>query len=281
MNENITETEDQNLPAVLKMLLLLAGLSALIVGLIYFYNNGNAISSNHSRWGEFGDFFGGVLNPIFGFFGLMALLLTITLQAKELKLTRQELSNSSSALVSQNRTLEKNNFENSFFQMLRFHNEIVNSIDVVSGGARMNMNAPPSAVVVTKGKDCLRVFYRRLGKLYEDEKKQNNDRVEKEILKLAYAKFYAQHDDELGHYFRYLYNIFKFINNSEIEDKKFYSNLVRAQLSGSEQVLLHYNSMSDYSSEKFLPLLKEYSVLKSLPKNLLLDDSHASLGALE
>lgn len=269
---------DESLAKHLWILFAIAIVAAAAVALFYFIFLGSTISSDHTKWAEFGDFFGGILNPIFGFIGLIALLLTITLQARELKLTRNELSNSSTALASQNDTLLKNNFENSFFQMLRLHNEIVESIDLVRGGGRINMNSPASPIVTTKGRDCLRVFLSRLSENYDEEKHSGDGKTEIDVISSAYEEFYVKHGDEIGHYYRYLYNIFKFIHNSDIDDKPFYSNLVRAQLSNSELVLLHYNSMSRHGSKKFLPLIKEYKVLKSLPVSKLFDKSHASLG---
>ncbi|WP_051361315.1 hypothetical protein [Desulfuromonas sp. TF] len=56
------------------------------------------LSSNPEIWGQFGDYIGGVLNPFFALLGLIALLLTIVLQSRELEYTRQELRNSSIAL---------------------------------------------------------------------------------------------------------------------------------------------------------------------------------------
>ncbi len=75
----------------------------------------------------------------------------------------------------------------------------------------------------------------------------------------------------------YLYNIFKFIDKSEIKNKHFYSNLVRAQLSNHELSILFYNSLSQYGSEKFSPLIVKYSVLKNMPQSVLLYASHTEL----
>ena len=222
--------------------------------LLYFFTFGNNLSDIHSRWGEFGDFLGGTLNPLFGFFGLFALLLTISLQSKELKLSRKELKNSVDALDAQNRTLVIQNFENSFFQMLKLHNDIVNEFDL------QHTNNP-------SGRDCFPIFLEKLHRLRSHFSKSIDD--PEELLNIAYCRFYEQHQVDLAHYFRYLYNIFKFIDSSQIENKKFYSNLVRAQLSNHELALLFYNCISIHGKEKFHPYLIQYSVLKHLPTTLL------------
>lgn len=43
------------------------------------------------KFGQFGDFVGGTLNPILAFLSFMALLYTIKIQTDELKLSREEL----------------------------------------------------------------------------------------------------------------------------------------------------------------------------------------------
>lgn len=48
-------------------------------------------SSEPEQWGQMGDFFGGMLNPILAFASFIALLYTIRIQSEELKLTRAEL----------------------------------------------------------------------------------------------------------------------------------------------------------------------------------------------
>jgi hypothetical protein len=56
----------------------MAGIILLIVGGIYWYCfNDKPISYNTSVWGEFGDYFGGVLNPIFALMAFVGLLWSI------------------------------------------------------------------------------------------------------------------------------------------------------------------------------------------------------------
>lgn len=69
------------------------GLIAAIVTIATYANHfPGPISAEHAHWGTFGDFFGGSLNPILAFLGLIALLLTLLVQSRELELSRQELA---------------------------------------------------------------------------------------------------------------------------------------------------------------------------------------------
>ncbi|MGN7742553.1 putative phage abortive infection protein [Pseudomonas sp. 22526] len=229
-------------------------LIALVSISTYLINFKGPLSSNPEHWGQFGDFLGGVLNPTFSFLALLALLATFSLQVKELRLSSKELKNSADALIKQNQTLEKQNFETSFFQLLKLHNDIILSIDLVSDKK------------TTKGRDCFKIFLKRL----EHELNKQNKTTE---YKTTYALYFITHEHELGHYFRLLYNIIKLINNTENIDKKFYTNIVRAQLSSAELMLLFYNCLSEYGIEKFKPLVEKFSLLKTIPRTTLPPES--------
>ena len=45
------------------------------------------LSDYPGRWGQFGDYVGGVLNPTFSFLALLALLATLGLQIRELRIS--------------------------------------------------------------------------------------------------------------------------------------------------------------------------------------------------
>ena len=75
--------------------------------------------------GTVGDYFGGMLNPIFAFLSLLAILKTISIQSEELKLTRQELemtreelAKSAEAQKQSSEIFRQQRFENTFFSLL-------------------------------------------------------------------------------------------------------------------------------------------------------------------
>jgi uncharacterized membrane protein len=110
-------------------------LIARIFGRYFTYFKGD-LSNAHGDWGTFGDYIGGTLNPILSFLSLIALLATIVLQSKELKLSRKELKRSASAqedtkaiLRKQSETLERQQFESTFFSMLDQHNKVLESLN--------------------------------------------------------------------------------------------------------------------------------------------------------
>lgn len=214
--------------------------------------------------GTWGDFVGGLLNPILTFITFLAVLLTILLQRQELSLTRKEMKRSANALEKQDNTLNKQSFENTFFEMLRLHNTILDSIDL--------RNAESGHV--TKGRDAFSVFYNRLTKIYRGNwDKAKSKHGKREVSELAYFLFWKDAKTELGHYFRFLFNFFRFIENSEVDDD-FYPKLLRSQLSDQELLILFYNNISEHG-EPFRHYANKYELFDNLPVERLLDKQHA------
>lgn len=104
-----------------KSLLVILVVAVIAIGLVcfsYVANFSGGISPKHSVWGEFGDFIGGTLNPIFGFLTIVALLLTIKLQISEMKQARAAAECSASALARQCDLAHMQVMEGSFFRFL-------------------------------------------------------------------------------------------------------------------------------------------------------------------
>jgi hypothetical protein len=225
-----------------------------------------------SHSGEFGDMFGGV-NALFSGLAFVGVIYAILLQRRELQYqreeleqTRYELKGQREQLEAQNRTFRRQTFDNAFFHLLELHHQIVNGMDLGESSA--------DAEATTTGRDCFVQFYRNLRERLESDERFEAAGATRENIRIAYAELYDEIQPEIGHYFRNLYNIVKFIDRSEVEDKKTYSNLVRAQLSSHELLMLFYNCLTRLGEEKFKPLLERYALLKNMPEEALLDESH-------
>lgn len=211
--------------------------------------------------GTFGDMFGAV-NALFSGLAFAGIIVTLVLQIQELghqreelMLTRVELKGQKDQLSLQNKAMIHQNFDNTFFQLLRLHNEIVNAINISktsieqAGAAHRNVTN-----IISSGRNCFEIFY--------SEMKADNSPQHEEYFESEQAK--------LGHYFRNLYHIIKFVSNSDVENKEFYTSLIRAQLSTYELLLLFYSCVSKYGLEKFKPLVEEYAFFKNMPRNELI-----------
>ena len=94
--------------------------------IIVFVVNLFSLLNKDTSYGTWGDFFGGVLNPILTFLTFMGLLITIILQQTELKQSRKEFQG-------QKEALENQEFDNKFFQMLNLLNNITNNLMIKVG----------------------------------------------------------------------------------------------------------------------------------------------------
>ncbi|MEI6336190.1 MAG: putative phage abortive infection protein [Methylococcaceae bacterium] len=237
-----------------------------IFGRYVTHFNGD-LSTDQAKWGTFGDYIGGTLNPILSFISLIALLTTIVLQSKEFELTRDELKRNASAqeetkkiLDKQSETLARQQFESTFFSMLDQHNKLLESLNVTYANNRSEtkLNYIMSSV------------------------------FNSHTLDLSAAKMALELNNHIcGHYFRVLYQLLKFIatnspdsliGNSFDTDKienekvsyneKMYSNIVRSFLGYQITQLLAINCYCKEENDtywRFKLLIERYAFFEHMP----------------
>jgi hypothetical protein len=263
--ENLTPA---NLFKWLAWILAFAGGTVGVVFTFYFMEFNGGFSSQNADWGTFGDFIGGTLNPLLSFLGLIALLLTIVLQSKELESTRKELERSAlaqekteSVLSEQAKTQVKQQFEGTFFSLLDQHNKALEKIATPTGKW-------------TSGRSDIDMIREAV--------------FERAASNLAGAKDALEKKNGLcGHYFRVLYQTLKFIStnvpdsniginfddehikNSKLApNEKMYSNILRSFLSYDITQLLAINCHCINSQDtywKFKLLVERYAFLEHMP----------------
>lgn len=232
------------------LLSLFAVIFGAVVLYVYVEEFGSERSPSHEVWAQFGDYIGGILGPAFAFLGLIALLITIRIQSKELAISSNELKQSAKALSEQSRSLHRQNFENRFFNMLSLHHEIVNALSVKSENG-----------AVVEGRECFRNFQKDLSGYLKKAALGNLGPYEQCML-YEYEHFHRHYGLELNHYFRNFYRILKYIDEADITDKTEYSGVLRAQLSNAELFLLFYNGLSPHG-EKLKPLAESYALFEN------------------
>lgn len=256
-----------------------AALAALIAFSFFISKFGFGFASSISNWGAVGDFFGGVLNPIFALLSLILIAHTLMQNKKaleqsekaiqqgteaieqneralqvsnqELALTRNELANSATALEEQAKLIAVQSFETTFFNMLELHRRLVENFTYNHSDShdaiQTELNIGSFFVGSIKGdKSGLSSFNRLLEAIFDAHKKVKSSKPngEKPIIK-TFNVFYRYENKEFGIYFRNLYQILKLIKNSiqNAQEQKKYSNILRAQLSNQELLLLFLNCL--------------------------------------
>jgi hypothetical protein len=99
-----SENHDRSLLNTTAFMVVLGPIAAVTIYFIWFSSiNNQLLSKNSADWGVFGDFVGGVANPLVAFFALMWLIRSVTIQREELRATRKELKEAADA---QQKTVE-------------------------------------------------------------------------------------------------------------------------------------------------------------------------------
>jgi hypothetical protein len=184
------------------------------------------------------------------------------------KSQKEELNETREIMKRQASTMDKQQFETTFFNMLNLHQQLVNSINYTEPA----FGTSPAKLI--HGRDCFARFYQALITCFHAKVRDNQDQMG--LHSSAYMDIYNRHQSSLGHYFRYLYHLVKFIDRSDVNDKKQYTSLIRATLSSNELLLVFYNGLNEHGL-KFKPLIERYQLLKNMPFDKLLDVNHKLL----
>ncbi|MDV7213538.1 putative phage abortive infection protein [Azotobacter beijerinckii] len=222
-------------------------------------------------WGQIGDFCGGILNPTLSFLGLFAILKTLSLQRKAMRDTQKEANESIKEQRVQTDIYRRQSFEFSLFGFLDVHGRIVNDFEA-QGTER-------------KGRQAMKF----IAEQFEESvlsKVDEETTVEWLLEHIEY--FMGGYRADCAHYFRNMYQILKFIDNSTESDftldfdendyetvrikrkfrvdyykKRQYASMLRAQLSEVEIKLLIINCLTR-SGDDLKYYVEKYSILKSI-----------------
>lgn len=248
---------------LLVWMLSVAAVSLLAAAAWYFWNFHGGIADDQARWGQFGDYMGGLLNPLFALFALFALYYTVVLQVRELHETRVEIAKTVTAAKHQT-------FEGTFFQLLRLHAENVATIHLAVN------ETDPFKLASQSTKDVHgRVALHRFVLLLEDtiaKEPEFEDLDQKPVepiqnIRMGFDKFYRDFGPDLGNYFVTVHEVMSFIEQCPDEeiDLTMYARLFRSQLASWEALLIAYYCIADqHLSESMTKLVKDYGILHFL-----------------
>lgn len=225
-----------------------------------------------NKLGVVGDFFGGTTVGLLSLASIIFVIAAIVMQKEELALQREEVRKTREEYEITNKTMKKQQFENTFFNMITLHNEIVAAVNIGSSNDEK------------KGRDALQYMYNIFKRHYNNPPAVILDRYlkasnELEKVLIVYNRHFVSNENQLGHYFRNLFRIVKWIDNSDLkfEEKREYIGILRAQLSAYELRYLFYNALSDKGKD-FKALLIKYNFFDDhLKSGDLIDLSHFDL----
>lgn len=236
-------------------ILALAVIASIVIYVVSFYNM--EFASCPADFGIFGDYAGGVIGTLTGLISVVFLYRTYRIQI-EISRTQESQQQSSQ-------------FETTFFMLLSQQRSILQQIEgeiTDSYGVKRNYGGYAYIGVLRQNLEI------RLSDLMYEELLISTDN--KNILKgnvhSLYHDLFQSHASQLGHYFRHLYHIVKFVDESSEPNKKKYVDIIQSQMNTDELYLTAINGISNYGRKRMLPLLDKYSFLE----NLIVDDSSTS-----
>ncbi|MFB5193621.1 putative phage abortive infection protein [Neobacillus sp. KR4-4] len=199
--------------------------------------------------GQIGDFFSGTSTPILTFLAVLFAYFAFKSQGEQIRLQKDQA--------------ETNRIETTFFQLLDLHNQIVKSMEYKYKGGKET------------GRGFFKVAYKDLLEIHT---KKGKERFYKSDISSSMKDLDFKHKEILPHYFRNLYQLFKWIdkNKDHLKEKgcEEFIDFVRAQLSHHEIILLYFNANymdSEYGTnsytgvdteQKFINILNKYNFFK-------------------
>ena len=186
--------------------------------------------------GQFGDSFGPI-NTV------MALVAAISATAAFFA-QREELARVRNDSRDERLSSERRDFEQTFFNLLSLFKDTLNGVTVPNPGQPQPRT----------GRTAIIYIIEEIGNFsgYSDFSAE------------VFRRYYDEYRDSLAHYFRIFYHILKFVHNSNVEDKQFYANLLRATLSEPELVIIALNCMYGGGRRKLTPLMEKYAMLHNI-----------------
>lgn len=224
-----------------------------------------------------GNYIGGVVGTIWSFAGVILFFLALRLQSKELSLQIQELKSTREVFSTQQ-------FENTFFNLLKTQNDIKLSIDYrINNFNDYGAEIVPSILHGHSALESIKQYLHEedekltknlltMQKVYAEKDKEKKNKNDKDfedyygitytrmlkdkslqsaaVYKLTFKKFHNQ----LGHYFRNLYHILLYLKESEENE---IGLLVQEEITGRRlSILINDKNISvEHAKKKF----KKYS----------------------
>lgn len=313
-NSNQNDTTLSDVISDIKRHRRLAFLIILLVMAIYLFlwYYDTALPTVSQSWGTFGDFIGGILNPIFALFAFYWLTSSVRLQVKELQETKKELKKTAKAqaksakhqksiaklektnvdtqkdiLELQKQSLQSQidanaaqqqqiviqNFESLFFELLKAKTDVTDNIVYHHEDLSGNVHANPPYPII---------------KTFTGKKAIEQCIFDfKNTVEEDWGNHYTDNLlGQLGSYFRLNYQILKLIHTNtflqkleKVEGKKYsakqkeYFDIFRATFNQSELEAHFFNCLTPYGNGKFKNLIEDYGFFEPL----LIDGNTSSL----
>jgi hypothetical protein len=252
------------------------------------------ISDKPENWAAFGDFIGGVLNPLLSFAAFIGVLITVFMQQAQLKqnqkqlemtrteltLSTEELKRSADAQNIQIETAKLQNFESTFFNLLnRFECQVAHLIRVnIQQDVLDDENVPSKFELDRDTRYC--GFEHLRYELYTYQEYYSSEQYLGENPKRcdsrgAYAGIYqhGHHSIVLNSYYMHLKFLVDFIEECDISDKRKYYRVLFSELTNGELIFVFYQVLYGTEFDELKDKIEEYSLFEYIGYRGLVDNA--------
>ncbi len=246
--------------------LVAAGLIVGLLGAVKFTTGLDDLS-------RMGSYLQGTTGTLWGLAGLtlvyVAFLgqqLQILHQKEDLRLTREAFKQQQAEMELQTEEFENQRFDTTFFALLGAHQDLVKSSEIDTGRG-------PRA-----GAEAFNMLLARISERYHEARSRDAATPSLEQARRIYLEEFRNYEGMLGPYFHSLYHILKFVDDRQLpieraDERRRYTNFLRARLSFSELIILFYGGLSEQGAG-MRSLIERHALLKHLAPDRLLDPEH-------
>lgn len=243
-------------------ILVLAGFFATLVVLVYAINFFVFSGSGQDVWGQFGDYVGGLLNPILSFMALIAVVRSLKYQSDEVKSARSEANAAIAMQQEQTAIFKQQSFESVFFGLTDLHSKSLDMMEY-AGDGRLYKGIP----AIQKLADNFNVdridwhpVLLKVGNI------KTRDRIP--VFKEHANAFLKKVQDGGVRYFTVLEQLLSYVDGCDLPDPKLkqrYILIVKSMLTPAEVECALIYCLSD-DGGKLKDLMERYSMFSVAPK---------------
>ncbi|WP_338615743.1 putative phage abortive infection protein [Achromobacter sp. E1] len=237
-----------------------ASVAVIAVGLFIYKFHSNPLSSETGDWGTFGDFLGGIVNPVAGLVTIVLLVLTLRSQQDELEEQRRQLA--------------KQSFDQSFFGWTSSYRELITELQLGDGSDSdprlmgvVALDAMTRSELISTNLETSLLL-----KEYERSDAQVRERLcarKKNLVHAWWERQFAANEPQLGALIRTLYSLLRWVDsNPHVSwlEKWDAVSILRARLSGPELRMIFFNGFLP-EGQKFNEYVRRYALFDNLRLN--------------
>jgi hypothetical protein len=227
-----------------------------------------------------GDWFGGVAGPLLSFSSFIIVYAALRLQSIDLNEQRLES-------LKQTKLHSTKRFEESFFYLFSQFNLTIEQLWTIYAikTERISKNKKGKKIKIkdvstleSKGRRYFSNVLKRLNDTYSRINKISKKSDSENVMQ-AYHEVFDVEGANLGLYFSFLQQLLSYIEYTKLIDeneKQFYVNVVKINISEIEKIILHYQILTIQNDEyaELIKLSSKYQLTKGLKERLLINNEN-------